>query len=147
MTVQQSLQRIGWRFGTGKPFTPNQYDIEAFNSLLEFVEEKQKKQITDNQLFGKLYIYLYGEFVTYYKATAMDSIPHKELNKLLEKDLRTIVTEVVDRLNLADLELCIRENNSIKQYNPLDYEEVAENMRVMVNGAINSFSPKHLERI
>ena len=29
----------------------------------------------------------------------------------------------------------------------LDLEEVADNMKVMINGAINEFSPKHLERV
>lgn len=147
MTIEKATQRIGWRLGTGKAFQPNQGDIDAYNEIVEFIQEKQKKQIIDNQLFGKLYIYLYGEFVTYYKATAMDSIPQKELNKLLTKDLRTIVTEVTDRLNLADMELCIKQNKSIKQYNPLQYDEVAENFKVMVNSAINAYSPKHLERV
>jgi len=147
MTVEKGLRRIGWRLGTGKPFQPNQEDIDSFNAIVDFVENKQKKSIIDNQLFGKLYIYLFGEFVTYYKATAMDSIPHKELNKILGKDIRLLVENVTDRLNLADMEACIKEKESLKQYNPLEYEEVADNMKVMINGAINEFSPKHLERI
>ena len=140
MTIEKAMQRIGWRL-SGKPFQPNQNDIDAYNFIVEFVEQKQKQQIIDNQLFGKLYIYLFGEFVNYYKATVIDDIPQKQLNKLLSKDLKQIVQEVTDRLNFSELENYVKKKD-LKGYKPMEYEEVAENMRVMVNGALNTFNKK-----
>lgn len=144
MTVNKAMQRMAWRLGSGKPYQPNQTDADAYNTIASYIEEKQKRTIIDNQLFGKLYIYLYGEFVNYYNTTAENNIPQNELNRLLAKDLRTIVTEVMDRMNTKELELCVKNEQDLKSYNPMEYEEVAENFRVMVNAAIDQFSPKHL---
>ena len=45
MTIEKAMQRIGWRLGTGKPFQPNQGDIDAYNFIVEFVDKKQKQQL------------------------------------------------------------------------------------------------------
>ena len=50
MTIEKATQRIGWRLGTGKPFQPNQEDIDSYNRIVEFIQNKQKKSIIDNQL-------------------------------------------------------------------------------------------------
>lgn len=144
MTTNQAIKRFHWRLSTGKAYQPNQNDLEAYNVIAEFIEEKQKKEIIDNQLFGRLYIYLFGEFVNYYNSSVMDEIPQKELNKLLTKDMRLLVGEVVDRLNLNELDESVKSG----EINPpkLSYDEVAENLKIMINGAINEFSPNKFQR-
>ena len=147
MTVNKAMERFAWRLGGGKAFQPNQNDIEAYNTIAEFIEEKEKKQIIDNQLFGKLYIYLFGEFVNYYKASVFNNIPQKELHKLLDKPIRQIVEEVKDRLNFIEMEACMKEKNNLDDYTPIEYEEIAENLKAMINAAVNQYSPKHLNRV
>ena len=147
MTVNKAMQRYSWRLSQGKPYQPNELDIEAYNVIATYIEEKQKKTIVDNQLFGKLYIYLFGEFVNYYNTTVNNKIPQKELHKILDKDLRTIVDEVKDRLNAKELEVCIQNEQDLKNYKPMEYEEVATNLRIMVNDAINEYQPKHLAEV
>jgi len=147
MTTNQAIKRFHWRLSSGKPFQPNQNDLEAYNTIAEFVEEKQKKEIVDNQLFGKLYIYLFGEFVNYYNTSAMDTIPQNELNRILAKDMRLLVDEVKDRMNINELEVVLKEKGDLKCYEGMSYDEVAENLRVMINGAINEYSPKKFQRV
>lgn len=139
MTIEKAVSRIGWRFGTLKPFTPNQGDIEAYNFIVDFVEQKQKQQINDNQLFGKLYIYLLDKFCDYYKCDLDDIIPQKELNKLLDSNLRSLVRDLTDKLNQKVLEDHIKENNTLNGIKRIEYDEVAENLKIMINGALNSY--------
>lgn len=144
MTPRNAIKRIGWRFSEAakrqdKSFRINQDDISALESIAKFYQDKEKQAIVDNQLFGKLYIYLFGQFVNYYQSTALDDIPQKELHKLLDKDLRTIVQEVTDNLNLYELKNSI-EAQKHKDYKPMEYSEVAENLKIMVNGALNTYT-------
>lgn len=131
MNVKKALERLSFRFGRGN-FRPNQLDVDALNELIEYVGGKEKKQLKDNQLFGKLYIFLYGEFVNYYKCTVMDNVPQKELHRVLNKDIRILVQEVADRLNMAEIA-----SNSGQT---MGYDEVAQNMQIMVNAALNTFN-------
>lgn len=139
MKIEQQLQRIAWRLGSGKAFTPNQNDIEAYNDIAEYIDMKQKQQVIDNQLFGKLYIFVYREFVRHYKATVMDEIPQKELNKILARDVNSLLLEVMEDLNMFELKNAI-EAKRHKDYSPMTYDEVVDNLKVMVNGAINTYT-------
>lgn len=137
MTPNRALQHFKWKLqNSWKPTAP---DIEAYNALVAYNKEQNEKTINDNQLFGKLYIYLFGQFVNYYQSTALDDIPQKELHKLLDKDLSTIVQEVTDNLNLYELKNSI-EAQKHKDYKPMEYSEVAENLKIMVNGALNTYT-------
>jgi len=131
MNVKKALERLSFRFGRGN-FRPNQLDVDALNELIEYVGGKEKKQLKDNQLFGKLYIFLYGEFVNYYKCTVMDNVPQKELHRVLNKDIRILVQEVADRLNMAE--------TASNSGQTMGYDEVAQNMQIMVNAALNTFN-------
>ena len=149
ITIEKALYRLGGKLsnrddnGKLKPFYTDKFDLECFNRIVDFVEDKQKKQLINNQLFGKLYIYLYGEFVNYYNSNIMSDIPQKELHRLLCKDLRSIVQEVTDRINLNELDIDVKysqKNKTELKHNPLTYEEVANNMRLFVNGALNEYN-------
>ena len=71
-------------------------------------------------------------------------IPQKELHKLLDKDLRLIVTEVMDKINLTDMEYHIDKEKTLEGFKNVEYDEVAENLRIMVNGALNAYKEKNL---
>lgn len=139
MRIDKSLKRIIWRFQSGRPISPDQQDIDSLNEIIEYIATKEKQQLIDNQLFGKLYIFVFGEFIRHYEATPESEIPQKELHKLLDKDLKLIVTEYVDKVNNAKLAHVTNEND-LKDYVPTTYEEVAGNLRVMINAAINTYT-------
>jgi hypothetical protein len=150
MNVQRSLKHIGKRFNDSifdqygnkrpKPFglVPNKTDFDAYNELVEYVDIMEKNLINNQQLFGKLYIYLFTEFVKHYNCTVMDDIPQKELHKLLDKDLRVLVTEAQELLNLCELESAIK-NGRHKEYSPMEYSEMADNFKSMISAAITTY--------
>lgn len=142
MNISKSVSRLKWRFSQGNSFKPNQTDIDCFNELIKYAGEKEKQQLIDNQLFGKMYIYLFTQFVKYYKCTVEDSTPQKELHKLLDKNIKQIVEEAKDDLNLNDMENIIKTEDDLENYKPLTYDECAENFRIMINAAINTYSRK-----
>ena len=141
MTPHKAIEHFKWKLQN--KWKPTKVDIEAFNAVKNYVVEKEKQQLIDNQLFGKLYIYLYGEFVTYYKASVMDDIPQKELHKLLDKPLKMVVESVRDRINLYEMDYHMKKNKNLKEYSELDYDELADNLRIMVNGALNEYNKDH----
>lgn len=67
MNIVKAMQRIGWRFGEAKAFTPNQNDADAYNYLVDFVETKQQEQIKKNLLFAKLFCYAFKNEIQFYK--------------------------------------------------------------------------------
>ncbi|MEM7487253.1 MAG: hypothetical protein AAF348_18750 [Bacteroidota bacterium] len=136
MNLKKSLERLKWRFGNNTNFKPNMNDVNALNEVIEYVDKKERQQLSDNQLFGKLYIYLYGEFVNYYRSNTLDPIPQKELHKLLDKDPRELIEDLKDKLNQLELEHSIKTKST---YTPVEYDEVSDNLRVMVNAALNTY--------
>lgn len=138
MTPEKALSHFAYKLQNTWKMT--EADLKAYNCLVDFVEKKQKQSLIDNQLFGKLYIYLFGEFVNYYRSTVMDNIPQKELHRQLAKPIKQMVQEVTEKLNNIEMELILKETKSLKEYKPMSYDEVAENLRVMVNGALNEFN-------
>lgn len=147
MNLTKSLQKIIWRFKSGT-FTPNKDDFNCLLEIVEYVEEKEKQQLIDNQLFGKLYIYVFGQFLTYYDATPLDTIPQKELHNILDKPLRLIVTELLEQINAKWLEDYTETNiDDLSAFQPMEYSELSENLKTMVNAAINTYKPKHLGNV
>ena len=139
MTIEKALSRIEWRFTQGKSFLPNEGDAEAYNFIAEFCIKKQGTQLKDNQLFGKLYIFLFKEFLKFYRTDVTDSIPQKELHRILDKKLPLLITEFLDERNQINLERHIEADFPIGKFKKMEYQEVSENFRTLINGALNSF--------
>lgn len=202
--TKKSLDRLKWRFGSNNAFRPNKNDAVALNHLIGYVQEKEKKQIVDNELFGKLYIWAYGQLLKFYGCTVFNKEPQKYLGELLTKSTGRIVEELKDQLNhsemytvfdlsgtkpfdhihLTHLEHFFREkgydgetvkrkmdaivekrNSSNEELQKVledfpevkelmykgkgiwDFATVSENMESMVNAAINTYGPGHLEKV
>lgn len=107
---------------------------EAFNCLVDFVGQKQKIALIDNQLFGKLYIYLLTKFIAHYQCTVFDPIPQTELHRILDRDLRSLVVDFVDTLNMGE-----NYQDASGQTAKWQYDEVAENLRTMINKALEEY--------
>ena len=101
MTPEKAIQHF--HFKLTKVWDATESDIKAFESIKNYVIENQKKTINENQLFAKLYVYLYGQFLNYYKATVFDNIPQKQLNQVLETPLEQIIENFRKQLNESEL--------------------------------------------
>jgi hypothetical protein len=82
MKLREAISRLG--FTISKANRPNEKDIEAYNCILEVLEQTQTKTIQDNLLFAKLYAYNLQEFTRHYKCV---DIATGKLNELLSENI------------------------------------------------------------
>lgn len=82
MKLKEAINRLG--FTISKSNRPNEKDIEAYNCILEVLEQTQTKTIQDNLLFAKLYAYNLQEFTRHYKCV---QIATEKLNELLAENI------------------------------------------------------------
>lgn len=133
MDISKAVQHLRRKVGLNK--YSSDYDKECMQAVIDYVNKKQIENIVDNQLFGKLYIYLYGQFIKHYQTTVFDPIPQKELHKILDKPVRVIVQEFVDAANESELY-----QDATGKTATWEYEQMAENLRVMVNKSLETYN-------
>ena len=168
MEVRKALNRIAWRFGGNgnkNPFPVNENDIEAFNAIAKSFKSYQEQQFQQNQLFAKLYIFVYMRFISKMGATVMDNEPRKAMHKILEKPIKYWIEQFKDEMNDSDLYTSLKElgidakhpamisNEELTQRNTnisnekdnvlkaiknvWDYETVKECLEIEINNVIN----------
>ena len=101
MTIKRAVEHFAFKFKN--VWQPTKPDVEALTTIMEFVEAKHKKQIHDYQLFAKLYIMVYSQYLDKYKTTVFDNIPTKELTKFLEYPTEQLIQRFTDKLNESEL--------------------------------------------
>ena len=101
MSIEKSIQHF--HFKLTNVWSASEKDIQAFKTIRDFVIDKNKKQIADNQLFAKLYVYVYAQYLKEWKATVFDSIPQKEFHKMLDRPFQAFVEAFRKQLNESEL--------------------------------------------
>lgn len=96
MTLKDAGQRLSWRFTSGKPFTPNQNDIDALNRLFEAITQMQYSVRDDHSSFAKLYAYTLRHEIEYYKDF---DFAIKRMNEVLQTPCEMHYDEVRNALN------------------------------------------------
>ncbi|MCP4984899.1 MAG: hypothetical protein GY928_02180 [Colwellia sp.] len=166
MTIKNAVDHFSWKMKNKRGSTPSPSDKLAMNTIMEFVEDKHKKQINDYHLFAKLYITVYAQYLEKYKTTIFDDIPRKELHKLLDRPVSDFVQRFTDRLNESELYSLFEELNinmdhasktkeaeidvlekSLKDEENLDkftgkvwtFDTVKEQIELQINNVINAF--------
>lgn len=86
-------------------------DIEAYNTICDFVDNKNKKQLNDYHLFAKLYVMVYAQYLERYKGTIFDDIPKRELHQLIDKPISFFIKRFTKRLNESELYSLFNELN------------------------------------
>lgn len=156
MTITKAVERIQWRMKNG--WKPNANDIEAINGIIDFVNQKHQRQINDYQLFAKLYIFVYSEFLSNYKTTVFDNVAQVELHRLLEKPIEHHIEDFRKTLNDSGLYQRM-ESNGFKMKHPAlktqeerdvevlpdlkdewEIDEVRDNLTTQINLAINQYA-------
>jgi len=101
MTPEKALAHFKYKLTT--IWKPTEFDLEAYNALVEFVNQKQKQQLTDNQLFAKLFIWSYGQLLKYYKSSIFSKIPKSHLHDILKKSTDQHALEFKEQLNDSEV--------------------------------------------
>ena len=98
----KALERIGWRFSQGKAFKPNDNDINAYNELVDYYEKTSNEIYNANELFAKLYIYVYMRLLERRQATVMDKGTRKRMYDMITKPMPNIIQEFTQSLNASE---------------------------------------------
>ncbi len=114
MTPNQALQRILWRFTSGKSFTANDKDIQALNALINFVNDTNSNFARSNVAFTKLFIFSYSILLREFNCSIYDTVAEKRLSKLLSAPLDILVKRFTENINsdastelMKDLEIVL----------------------------------------
>ena len=141
MNIKKTIEHF--QFKLKNVWKASATDIDALNSITEFVNDKHNKQLQDNEMFAKVYIFMYSYFLKRYDTDIYDSIPQKELHRYLDQPLERIVTRFKDKLNEKEYELqgtivhpAIGKSTSDFK-DVWDYETVKEHLELMINLTLN----------
>lgn len=102
MRITQAVNRIFWRFGGNdnkRPFPVNELDVEAYNSIKNFVKKQQAIQYEKNENFAKLFIYIYMRKLEQDGSTIFDNQAREKIYKILQKPLFQVVEDFQVSLN------------------------------------------------
>ena len=153
MSINKAIQHFEFRLKNH--WKPTVKDIESYNCMVEFVEDKNKQQINDNQLFAKLYIKYYSELIKYYRSSLFDKEPQKDINRLLDTPIEDIINEFRETIRTIEQSKMFEVNGTLKhplkwseedkksismsKVELIPYEEAADNLIATVNLALNTF--------
>lgn len=85
MSLYSDIQRLSWRFSSGKAFTPNEGDVEALNGIIDWVNRQKEESLSQNRYFAKIVVSYYIELLTYYNWD--NYAAEKALQEILERPL------------------------------------------------------------
>jgi hypothetical protein len=140
MTVKESLNRLAYTIG--KQNRPNAIDAEAFNKVIWFVNESIETNPNRNICFAKLYIWNLIHHIKCYQSV---DLAQQKLHQVLDLDIESLYTELMNELNNTELWDLIKKDRSnidaIKLgLQTFDLETVKQNTNSMITLALKSYS-------
>lgn len=124
MKLKEAIQRLS--FTVSKQNKPNQTDAEALNKILEYLNKSIKREVNENEMFAKLYVYLLLNEVVFYKGDI--DLGQKKINEVLQIPLIDMYENFRMSFNSIALNNFLHENG-LSEKHPLQYnkEEEAHN--------------------
>lgn len=151
MKIKEAVNRIYWRFGgdnNKNPFPVNEKDIEAYQSIKNYVAEKEKEQFHDHQHFAKLFIFTYKRIFEIEGGNIMDigmTAKRRKIYRLLEKPIHQLIQEFTDMLNeTKQYELIESIQGQIKHPATLSEQEKRKTLTKLQNVCTD---PKNLAKL
>ena len=149
METRKAMQRLGWRFSeaiksSDNSFKVNSNDIEALKAIDLAIQEHQRQQYEHNELFAKLYIYLFQKIIENDNTTVMDKIPRRKIYNLLKKPLENIVLDFTQSLNDSERNEVINSAGVSMKHPALCKEEELQENAVRVKEALND--PENMQK-
>jgi hypothetical protein len=122
--INEAIKHFEWKLANS--WKPTKTDIDAYNKILEFVDQKNKEQFNDNQLFAKLYIKYSTELLRFYKTSVFAKLTHKEINRVLSDDINNLIVEYTKVANEQEIYLRMRKNGFTDKHPALKTKEEKE---------------------
>ena len=124
MKLKEAIQRLS--FTVSKQNKPNATDAEALNKILEYLNNSIKREVNENEMFAKLYVYLLFNEVIFYKGDV--DMSQAKINEILNQPLIDLYENFRMSFNAIALNNFLHENG-LSEKHPLQYnkEEEAHN--------------------
>jgi len=139
MTLKKAIDRLSWRFGKCKVINPVQEDLDAYNTMLDYIQDSNKEQLSKNLLFAKLYIAVYKRTIEHYNTNILDPIPQKELHKFLDKPIEWHYENFCEFLNQEEWI-----SSGDVDFNVVtsvwDLEDVTNNLKIQMGECLRKYS-------
>lgn len=83
MTTDKAFDRLKWRMTNGQ-FVPNENDLTALKTLGEWINREKQKEVQQNTIFAKMYVYCFIHELHFYKDL---KFAQKKLHEVLKLSL------------------------------------------------------------
>lgn len=121
MKLKEAIQRLS--FTVSKQNKPNNTDAEALNKVLEYVNGSIKKEVSENDLFAKLYVYLLLNETIFFKGDV--DMAQRSISKVLEKPILDLYEAHRNSFNAISFNNYLLENG-LSDKHPLAYNEAEQ---------------------
>jgi hypothetical protein len=121
MKLKEAIQRLS--FTVSKQNKPNTTDAEALNKILEYLNNSIKREVNENEMFAKLYVYLLFNEVIFYKGDV--DMSQAKINDVLKKPLIDLYENFRISFNAIALNNFLHENG-LSEKHPLQYNKEEE---------------------
>lgn len=152
--IEKSAKRLIWRLapnekGETQSFKPNENDFNALKSILGSLDREKNKSMSYAPLFAKLFIYVLNQNIRHLETTFLDTIPEKELSRLLNTNVELFFKAFYNDLKDNQLNKLTKtddknkQNEILKEYQDLQktytYDYVKGQLIDMINKALKRF--------
>lgn len=121
MKLKEAIQRLS--FTVSKQNKPNVTDAEALNKILEYLNNSIKREVNENEMFAKLYVYLLFNEVIFYKGDV--DMSQAKINDVLKQPLVDLYENFRMSFNAIALNNFLHENG-LSEKHPLQYNKEEE---------------------
>lgn len=109
MHFKSAMDRLTWRFQNFELIRVNEKDIAAVNRVVDYVNEKQHQDISENKYLFNLYLNGLSCLLERFNTTIENTIPHKELNRIISRPSLNIIEEIALNSNFRHKEQLLME--------------------------------------
>ena len=99
--LKKAFNRLYWRFGNQKEFKPNQNDLDAVNTIADFVNTAIKDEVDNNKPYVKVYIHLLKVYLNHYKDI---QVAQRKVHQILDMPLEYQYKEFANDFNLVEFD-------------------------------------------
>ncbi len=141
MTLDKSVNRLSWQFSRGVSFKPTQTDVDALNTIFEWISSQKNISLLNQGLFAKLYILKLNETLLKYDSTIFEPLVQKEVSRILALPIETFYQSFHTSLHHNQLKkLNLKDGFTVEDIKEkYTLEVVTDQLQGMITEAINKF--------
>lgn len=130
MITTKAIERLA--FTITKQNKPNQTDLDALKTLVEWIDNSKKQEIRNNYLFAKMYVYNFVHEVLHYKDSFNFNYgkSQKKIHEILEMPLNKNIEIAREKINAHEYQLFAIEKG-ISQKFVRSSEEIESDQKII----------------